>query len=48
MTTLRVRKDHRCLTLGLELDDMCDKCKYFVERKRGIHGRKPGGRQFQM
>ena len=42
MTTLRVRKDYRCHTLGLELDGMCDKCQYFEERKRGIHSRKPG------
>ena len=44
MTSKRVRKDHRCHTLGFEIDDMCDKCQHFEERKRGLHGRKPGGK----
>ena len=43
MTTLRVRIDHQCHILGLELDDMCDKCKYFEQSKRGICGHKAGG-----
>ena len=39
-----MRRDRQCHTLGLKLDDMCDKYKYVEQRKRGICGRKPGGK----
>ena len=41
---LRVRKDHTCRSLGplgLDLIDMCDKCKKFQMRVDGLSGRRP-------
>ena len=45
MPSLRVRKDHTCISIGLlgrDLMHMCDKCKFFQLRLVGISGRKPG------
>ena len=50
MTSLCVRKDHTCLSIGLvgrELTHICNKCKSFQLRRDGISGRKPGKMQFQ-
>ena len=44
MPSLRVRKDHTCISIGLvgrDLMHMCDKCKFFQLRIDGISGRKP-------
>ena len=48
MPSLRVRKDHTCISIGLvgrDLMHMCDKCKFFQLRIDGISGRKPGKMQ---
>ena len=41
----RLRKDHTCHSIGpfgLEESEMCDKCKFFKQRKEGRCGRRPG------
>ena len=43
--TFRLRKDHTCHSigpLGLHESEMCDKCKFFKQRKEGLCGRRPG------
>ena len=37
----RVRKDHTCLSLKLDTEHLCDKCKDFQQRSLGVSGRKP-------
>ena len=43
--TFRLRKDHTCHSIGpfgLDESEMCDKCKFFKQRKEGLCGRRPG------
>ena len=50
MPSLRVRKDHTCISIGLvgrELTHMCNKCKFFQLRLDGISGLKHEKMQVQ-
>ena len=31
-----------CISMHFKIDDMCDKCKYFDGKLKGLYGRKPG------